>query len=130
MGVAASRSNAAIRYERKAPHVGPQHAPVLEYPAVGPVTGVADRHDSLQADFVIIGGGTAGCVLADRLSACGRHRVLLIEAVGAERSPWIHIPVGYGELFDQTRLDWRFAPVPPAGLAGGAIGLTRGEGWG
>src|SRR3546814_13041537 len=92
MGVAASRSNAAIRYERKAPHVGPQHAPVLEYPAVGPVTGVADRHDSLQADFVIIGGGTAGCVLADRLSACGRHRVLLIEAGGADRSPWIHIP--------------------------------------
>src|SRR3546814_937232 len=98
MGVAASRSNAAIRYERKAPHVGPQHAPVLEYPAVGPVTGVADRHDSLQADFVIIGGGTAGCVLADRLSACGRHRVLLIEAGGADRSPWIHIPLGYGKL--------------------------------
>src|SRR3546814_20961481 len=76
MGVAASRSNAAIRYERKAPHVGPQHAPVLEYPALGPVTGVADRHDSLQADFVIIGGDTAGCVLADRLSAFGRHPVL------------------------------------------------------
>src|SRR3546814_751081 len=112
MGVAASRSNAAIRYERKAPHVGPQHAPVLEYPAVGPVTGVADRHDSLQADFVIIGGGTAGCVLADRLSACGRHRVLLIEAGGADRSPWIHIPLGYGKLFDHPRLDWRFATVP------------------
>src|SRR3546814_10764163 len=127
MGVAASRSNAAIRYERKAPHVGPQHAPVLEYPAVGPVTGVADRHDSLQADFVIIGGGTAGCVLADRLSACGRHRVLLIEAGAADRSPWIHIPLGYGKLFDHTRLDWRFATVPPAGLDGRSIGVPRGQ---
>src|SRR3546814_455495 len=127
MGVAASRSNAAIRYERKAPHVGPQHAPVLEYPAVGPVTGVADRHDSLQADFVIIGGGTAGCVLADRLSACGRHRVLLIEAGGADRSPWIHIPLGYGKLFDHPRLDWRFATVPQAGLDGRSIGVPRGK---
>src|SRR3546814_3693315 len=88
---------------------------------------LADRHDSLQADFVIIGGGTAGCVLADRLSACGRHRVLLIEAGGADRSPWIHIPLGYGKLFDHPRLDWRFATVPQAGLDGRSIGVPRGK---
>src|SRR3546814_20551003 len=82
--------------------------------------------DLLQADFVIIGGGTAGCVLADRLSACGRHRVLLIEAGGADRSPWIHIPLGYGKLFDHPRLDWRFATVPQAGLDGRSIGVPRG----
>src|SRR3546814_16972875 len=65
------------------------------------------------------------CVLADRLSACGRHRVLLIEAGGADRSPWIHIPLGYGKLFDHPRLDWRFATVPQAGLDGRSIGVPR-----
>lgn len=88
---------------------------------------MADRDLAAQADFIIIGGGTAGCVLADRLSACGRYRVLLIEAGGPDRSPWIHIPLGYGKLFDHPRLDWRFATVPQAGLEGRSIGVPRGK---
>lgn len=88
---------------------------------------MADRRTDYQADFVIAGGGTAGCVLADRLSACGRYRVLLIEAGGADRSPWIHIPLGYGKLFNHPRLDWRFTTVPQAGLDGRSIGVPRGK---
>ena len=84
-------------------------------------------NNTIQADFVIVGGGTAGCVLADRLSENGRHSVLLIEAGGADRSPWIHIPLGYGKLFDHPRLDWRFRTVPQPQLGGRQIGVPRGK---
>lgn len=80
-----------------------------------------------QADFVIVGGGTAGCVLADRLSACGRYQILLIEAGGADRNPWIHIPLGYGKLFNHPRLDWRFTTVSQAALDGRSISVPRGK---
>ena len=80
-----------------------------------------------QAEFVIVGGGTAGCVLADRLSASGRHEVLLLEAGGADRSPWIHIPLGYGKLFDHPAYDWRFKTVPQAQLNGRQIAVPRGR---
>ena len=50
-------------------------------------------------DFVVIGAGAAGCVLANRLSASGSRSVLLLEAGGKDSSPWIHIPLGYGKHF-------------------------------
>jgi len=80
-----------------------------------------------EADFVIVGGGTAGCVLADRLSACGRYQVVMLEAGGRDTSPWIHIPLGYGKLFGHKRLDWGFETVPQAALDGRRIGVPRGK---
>lgn len=59
-------------------------------------------------DYVIIGGGTAGCVLANRLSASGIHEVLLIEAGPADRYPWIHIPIGYAKTMFHPRYNWGF----------------------
>src|SRR4051812_35704249 len=81
----------------------------------------------VEADYVIVGGGTAGCVLADRLSACGRYQVVMLEAGGSGRSPWIHIPLGYGKLFDHPRYDWRYKTVPQRQLDGRRIGVPRGR---
>lgn len=80
-----------------------------------------------QADFVIVGGGTAGCVLADRLSACGRYQVMVLEAGGRDINPWIHIPLGYGKLFGHKRLDWAFETIPQQALDGRRIGVPRGK---
>ena len=58
-------------------------------------------------DYIVIGAGSAGCVLANRLTASGRHRVLLLEAGGRDNNIWIHIPLGFAKLFDNARVNWR-----------------------
>jgi choline dehydrogenase len=60
-------------------------------------------------DFIIVGAGSAGCVLANRLTASGRHRVLLLEAGPRDLHPWLHIPLGYGKLFSDRRFNWCYA---------------------
>ena len=78
-------------------------------------------------DYVIVGGGTAGCVLANRLSADPRSRVLLLEAGGRDRYPWIHIPVGYLYCMGNPRTDWMMRTDPEPGLNGRALGYPRGK---
>src|SRR5258707_15694496 len=70
-------------------------------------------------DYVIVGAGSAGCVLAARLSADPNVRVLLLEAGGHDRRPWGHIPLGYGKLFDHSTPNWRLPTPPEPGLNGG-----------
>ena len=78
-------------------------------------------------DYIIIGAGTAGCVLANRLSADGRHSVLLLEAGGKDDYFWIRIPVGYLYTINNPRTDWCFQIEPDAGLNGRSIGYARGK---
>ena len=78
-------------------------------------------------DFVIVGAGSAGCVLANRLSACGRYNVALLEAGGRDRSPWIHIPVGYFKTMGNPATDWCYQTEPDPGLNGRTIAWPRGR---
>ena len=78
-------------------------------------------------DTIIIGGGTAGCILAARLSENPAHRVLLLEAGPPDTDPWIHIPAGYARLFASGRYDWKFGTEPEPELGGRAIAWPRGR---
>lgn len=78
-------------------------------------------------DYIIVGAGSAGCVLADRLTACGRHKVLLIEAGGSDRRLTIKVPVGYGLTFADPAVNWRYRAQPDPGLADRTIYWPRGK---
>ena len=80
-----------------------------------------------EYDVIIVGGGTAGCLLANRLSADPRHRVLLIEAGGRDTYPWIHIPVGYLYCIGNPRTDWLYRTEPDPGLNGRVLRYPRGK---
>jgi choline dehydrogenase-like flavoprotein len=77
-------------------------------------------------DYIIVGAGSAGCVLANRLTASGRHRVLLLEA-GGRHNIWIHIPLGYGKLFGNARVNWLYATEPEPELNNRKIIQPRGK---
>src|SRR5690606_29556161 len=81
-------------------------------------------------DYVVVGAGTAGCLLANRLSADPDARVLLLEAGGDDRYLWIHIPVGYLYCIGNPRTDWLYRTEPEPGLGGRSIGYPRGKGLG
>lgn len=78
-------------------------------------------------DYVIVGAGSAGCVLADRLSANGRHRVLILEAGGHDWNPWIHIPVGYAKLIFNPAVNWGYETEPEAEAGNRRIYWPRGK---
>ena len=69
-----------------------------------------------EFDYIIIGAGSAGCVLADRLSASGRHRVLVLEAGGSDKRFWIQTPIGYGKAFYDEKVNWKYITEPDAGI--------------
>jgi choline dehydrogenase len=78
-------------------------------------------------DFIVVGAGTAGCLLANRLSADPKRRVLLIEAGGRDNYAWIHIPVGYLYCIGNPRTDWLYSTEPDPGLNGRVLRYPRGK---
>jgi choline dehydrogenase len=79
-------------------------------------------------DYVVVGAGSAGCALAARLAEDPRgFRVLVLEAGGADSSPWIHVPLGVGKLLTDERYAWRFETEPQSGLAGQRVYWPRGK---
>jgi choline dehydrogenase len=78
-------------------------------------------------DYIIVGAGSAGCVLADRLTACGRYRVLLLEAGGKDRNVWIHVPLGYGKLFSNPKVNWLYTTEPEPELHDRRVIQPRGK---
>jgi choline dehydrogenase len=78
-------------------------------------------------DYIVTGAGSAGCVLASRLSESGRHRVLLLEAGGKDSNPWIHIPLGYARTFVDPKVNWMFDSEPEPNLNDRVMYQPRGK---
>lgn len=70
----------------------------------------------LQYDYIIVGAGSAGCVLANRLSACGRHSVLLLEAGGHDNRLYVQMPIGYGKTYYDSSVNWKYQTLAVDGL--------------
>jgi choline dehydrogenase len=80
-----------------------------------------------EYDYVIVGAGSAGCVLANRLSADGKSSVLLLEAGPKDSNIWIHVPLGYGRLFKEKTVNWMYQTEPEPGLDGRTVFQPRGK---
>ena len=80
-----------------------------------------------QYDYIIVGAGSAGCVLANRLTADGRATVLLLEAGPRDTDPWIHVPLGYGKLFARRDINWAYDSESEPNLNGRRIFSPRGK---
>ena len=80
-----------------------------------------------EFDYIIVGAGTAGCVLANRLTEDGKYSVLLLEAGGSDRSIWIQMPIGYGRTFFDKRINWMYDTEPVEALGGRRSYWPRGK---
>jgi choline dehydrogenase len=83
--------------------------------------------ETAEFDYVIVGAGSAGCVLANRLTADGKHSVLLLEAGPRDTNIWIHVPLGYGKLFKEKSVNWMYQTEPEPGLGGRQVFQPRGK---
>ena len=83
--------------------------------------------EAAEFDYVIVGAGSAGCVLANRLSANGKHSVLLLEAGPKDSNIWIHVPIGYAKLFKEKTVNWMYQTEPEPGLHGRQVFQPRGK---
>lgn len=81
----------------------------------------------MDVDYIVVGAGSAGCVLANRLSEDPKVSVLLLEAGGEDRNPWIHIPVGYFKTMHNPALDWCYQTEPDPGIANRQLQWPRGK---
>ena len=91
--------------------------------------GGSENAERLEGDFdyIVVGAGTAGCIVANRLSADPNNRVLILEAGGNDNWIWFHIPVGYLFAIGNPRSDWMFRTEPEPGLNGRALAYPRGK---
>lgn len=80
-----------------------------------------------ETDYIIVGAGSAGCVLAERLTASGRHKVTVLEAGGSDRRFYVHLPLGYGKLFYEPAVNWLYKTEPDPGLNGARDHWPRGK---
>ena len=78
-------------------------------------------------DYIIVGAGSAGCVLADKLSESGRHKVLLLEAGPSDARFWVQVPLGYGRTITDPAVNWKYHTEPDPGLAGASDYWPRGK---
>ncbi len=83
--------------------------------------------DISEADYVVVGAGSAGCVMAARLSEDAETKVILLEAGGEDKNMWIHIPLGFGKTFADPRVNWCYETEPDAGAGGRKIFWPRGK---